>query len=160
MVLTGRGGYGNYKPSPKIAAKDAPDSPELAALKSVPMVPTPVQHYTSPNQTFSAGRGGYGNHHPVSELRTVTPSEYLKELHDATHSEPARYTVGRGGRGNIVKSKHPNEAQKVVASHSHDHALTAVFSTPVFSRKSHEFRKSGEESDDGFWHKLKTTMSH
>lgn len=155
MTLYGRGGYGNYKPSPKIAAKDCPDSPELVALKTVPTSQAPVLHYTSPNQTFTAGRGGAGNVRPISQLHTVTPQEYLQDLYDATHSEPAVYTVGRGGRGNFVASTHPNKAQEVVAAHHNDHTLTSIFSR----RSQNERKNSGESSEDGIWHKLKVTLT-
>lgn len=165
MVLTGRGGFGNYKASPKISAKATPDSPELSALKSVQVSsPSPIQHYTSPHQTFRSGRGGYGNRHAISDLHVVTPSEYLKELHDAVANEPVRYTVGRGGRGNFVDSKHPNKAQEA-SSHHHHHAmsLSAVFSNPLQARRTHDVTTSGAaegQADDGLWHKLRSTLSH
>lgn len=148
MVLTGRGGFGNYVPSPKIVAKDTPDSPELAALRSVPSTPAPIQHFTSPNQTFTAGRGGFGNKLPVSQMHTMTPSEYLKEVSDARDSEPSRYAVGRGGRGNIVnKSKNTNRSPS-------RNGLTSVFSMP--GRR----RPSGESDKDGLWSRLRTTLSN
>lgn len=154
MVLTGRGGFGNYVASPKIKAKDAPDSPELAALRSVPSTPAPIQHFTSPHQTFTAGRGGFGNKLPVSKMHTMTPNEYLKEVHDAMDREPQRYSVGRGGRGNIVDSRKRTQR----ASLEKENGLTSVFSVPAFVRRRSD--DSDKESSDGLWSKLRTTLSH
>lgn len=149
MVLTGRGGFGNYVPSPKMApkAKDSPDSPELSALRSVPSTPAPIQHFTSPHQHFTAGRGGFGNKLPVSQMHTMTPSEYLKEVSDAMDHEPTRYSVGRGGRGNIVKKK------TTQASTQGSNRLTSVFSMPGR-------RPSGDADKEGIWSKLRTTLSN
>lgn len=105
MVYAGRGGFGNYTRSPKIAARETPESPELQALNRVPTSPAPIQHFTSPNQTFRAGRGGFGNNIPVTRMYTMTPAEYLKEVNDAVNVEPSIYAVGRGGRGNMVSRK-------------------------------------------------------
>lgn len=156
MVLTGRGGYGNYVPSPKITAKESPDSPELAAQRSIPYTPAPIQHFTSPSQTFTAGRGGFGNKLPVSKMHTMTPSEYLKEVQDAMDVEPTRYAVGRGGRGNIVdKSK---RTQKT--SLEKENTLSTVFSVPAFSRRRSNDGSRKSEDSEGLWSKLRTTLSH
>lgn len=102
MVAIGRGGFGNRTAqSPQLAAKDAPDSPEIAATLRAPCSPAPIQHFTSPQQTVRAGRGGYGNRLAVSKMNVMTPAEYLAEAQLAT-VEPKRYAIGRGGSGNIV----------------------------------------------------------
>ncbi|CDO57160.1 hypothetical protein DV451_004992 [Geotrichum candidum] len=152
MVLTGRGGFGNYVPSPKTTPKNMPDSPELEALRSVPSTPAPIQHFTSPNQTFRAGRGGYGNKLPISQMHTMTPNEYLQEVQEAMDVEPPRYSVGRGGCGNIVNRNNKKPQQQ--SSTSFGHSLSTVFSLP--SKKSSE-RKN---SDDGLWSRLRTTISN
>lgn len=154
MVLTGRGGFGNYTPSPKIAAKEQPDSPELEALRSVPSTPAPIQHFTSPNQTFRAGRGGYGNKLPISQMHTMTPSEYLQEVQQAMDVEPPRYSVGRGGSGNIVNRSN-KKPQTYSSTSSFGHSLSTVFSLP--NKKSSTGRKN---SDDGLWSRLRTTISN
>lgn len=136
MVLTGRGGFGNHLPSPKISAKESPESPELEAVRRVPSTPAPIQHFSSPSQKFRTGRGGFGNSIPVSKMNVMTPSEYLKEVHDAVEVEPSRYTVGRGGRGNFVsREKKKNSLDNL---------------RPV---------KTDAESD-GLWTKLKSTLSN
>lgn len=150
MVLTGRGGYGNYVPSPKVKAKDIPESPELAALSRVPSSPAPIQHFTSPNQIFRAGRGGYGNALPVSKMHTMTPSEYLNEVHQALDIEPARYTVGRGGRGNFVD----REKKKTQKNTEEEESLKKGIK-PIWSLRSNR-----DSDDSGLWSRLKSTLSN
>lgn len=108
-ISFGRGGFGNRTLSPKITAKDVPDSPELEACLRVPSTPAPIQHFTSPSQTFRTGRGGYGNNLPISKMNTMTPAEYLQEV-DRAASEPKRYTIGRGGSGNTIVHKEDKKA--------------------------------------------------
>lgn len=154
MVLTGRGGFGNYVPSPKTcAAKASPDSPELDALKAVPFTPAPIQHFTSPHQHFTAGRGGYGNKLPVSQMHTMTPAEYLKEVSDALDCEPVRYSVGRGGRGNMVDKR-----KSASVSRERDYELGQVKTLSSFGRR--RSRESDKEDKEGLWAKLRTTLSH
>lgn len=143
MVYAGRGGFGNYTRSPKIAASETPDSPELEAIKRVPSSPAPIQHFYSPNQTFRAGRGGFGNNIPVSRMHTMTPAEYLKEVNDAVNVEPEVYAVGRGGRGNMVSRKQKSE-KKSESVH------------PIWSLRSNK----SSDSESGLWTKLKSTISH
>lgn len=151
MVLTGRGGYGNYAPSPKVKAKDIPESPELAALNRVPSTPAPIQHFTSPNQIFRAGRGGYGNALPVSKMHTMTPSEYLNEVHQALDVEPSRYSVGRGGRGNFVdREKTQKKAQKTPEENNNKKDIKPIWS----------LRSNRDSEDSGLWSRLKSTMSN
>ncbi|VVT55845.1 uncharacterized protein SAPINGB_P004767 [Magnusiomyces paraingens] len=142
MVGIGRGGFGNRVASPKISAKEAPDSPEMEACLRVPSTPAPIQHFTSPNQTFRAGRGGWGNNMPVTKMNTMTPTEYLKEVERAT-AEPSRYSIGRGGRGNLVQKnkKEENNSDNL---------------KPMFSLRS---RRSINE-EDGLWSRLKVTLSN
>jgi hypothetical protein len=155
MVLTGRGGFGNYIPSPKTAPKQMPDSPELEALRSVPSTPAPIQHFSSPNQTFRAGRGGYGNKLPVSQMHTMTPNEYLKEVQEAMDVEPARYSVGRGGCGNIVNRSN-KKPQLQQSTSSFGHSLSTVFSLP----NKKPVLTERKNSDDGLWSRLRTTISN
>lgn len=103
MVLAGRGGFGNYSPT------IAPKSPGLEPVTSAP---PPVQHFTSPDQSVRTGRGGYGNSIPVSQVKTMTPSEYLAEVQRAVDAEPPRFSVGRGGSGNIIDKDAPKADSK------------------------------------------------
>lgn len=139
MPSIGRGGYGNKIASPKISAKDAPDSPELQACMRVPSTPAPIQHFTSPQQTFRTGRGGWGNTLPVTKMNTMTPSEYLAEVERAT-AEPSQYSIGRGGRGNHV---------------NRDKKIETASIKPMFSLRS---QHSGD--GEGLWSRLKTTLSN
>lgn len=152
MVLTGRGGYGNY-----VRKTDT----------SVPFSPAPVQHFTSPQQTFRAGRGGYGNNVPISRMPTMTPQEYLQEVHRALDVEPERYTVGRGGSGNFVSKKARDKKRTVDAVKGNPRNdgstnLTPVSSMPVpmcpvTSMPQHDLHPSRSE---GLWSRLKTTLSN
>lgn len=146
MVYAGRGGYGNYMRSPKISAKETPESPELQAVARVPSTPAPIQHFTSPDQTFRAGRGGFGNNIPVSKMHTMTPSEYLKEVQDALDVEPSVYAVGRGGRGNFVSR---DKKKKTGKEH-----LNNV--RPIWSLRSSD----SQDSEGRLWDRLKSTLSH
>uniref|UniRef100_A0A060T834 ARAD1C26532p n=1 Tax=Blastobotrys adeninivorans TaxID=409370 RepID=A0A060T834_BLAAD len=158
MVLTGRGGFGNY-----VKGKS----------NTVPSTPAPVQHVTSPKEHFRAGRGGYGNHVPIERMPTMTPQEYLQEVHEALDVEPPRYSLGRGGAGNIVKrgeSRSPQSSRPRIErlfstsgrrdsslstssdSSSESRSLSAVFTAPARSTPGH--------SHDGLWSRLKTTISH
>lgn len=145
MVYAGRGGFGNYTRSPKIAARETPESPELQALNRVPTSPAPIQHFTSPNQTFRAGRGGFGNNIPVTRMHTMTPAEYLKEVNDAVNVEPSIYAVGRGGRGNMVSRK--NKSSESDKSNS---------VRPIWSLRSNK----SNDGENGIWTKLKATISN
>lgn len=156
MVLTGRGGFGNYVPSPKTSAKASPDSPELAALKAVPFTPAPIQHFTSPHQHFTAGRGGYGNKLPISQMHTMTPAEYLKEVSDALDCEPVRYSVGRGGRGNMVDKRKSSSISRERGGDNNELAQAKTVSS--FGRR--RSRDSDKEDKEGLWAKLRTTLSH
>lgn len=103
MVLTGRGGFGNY--SPRLAPKD---SPKLEAVDA----PPPVQRYTDPNQPVRTGRGGAGNLVPISQIPTLSKDEYLADLQKSMDAQPKTVSVGRGGSGNI-KELNPNGTEKV-----------------------------------------------
>jgi hypothetical protein len=149
MPLTGRGGYGNF-----IRAKDAQE------LEPVPSTPAPVQHFTSPKQTFRAGRGGYGNNVPITRMPVLTPQEYLQEVHQALDVEPERYSVGRGGAGNIVSKKTKRSGSEGSMSYStqiptppESPTLSPVTSMP----QENELRRTFSQS---LWSKLKTTLSH
>ncbi|CAN6628882.1 hypothetical protein TRVA0_012S00210 [Trichomonascus vanleenenianus] len=132
MVLTGRGGYGNYRRS-----ADTTDSTYQSS-------PAPVQHFTSPKQNFRAGRGGYGNHVSIDRMPTLTPQEYLDEVHQALNVEPKRYFTGRGGMGNYVQ-KEPS-----LAPPPSEYTLAASKSAQSYN----------SQKSDGLWSKLKTTFSH
>lgn len=125
MVLTGRGGFGNHINKP---------------AEGVPSTPAPVQHFSSPSQTFRAGRGGWGNNVPIKNMPTMTPQEYLKEVHDAVDVEPKRYFTGRGGRGNIVRNDRKSSASS--SSSAETQSL------------------SSNSSTNSIWGRLKTTLSH
>lgn len=88
MVLTGRGGFGNYVKA---------NIPE-----TVPISPAPIQHVKSPTYKFRTGRGGFGNTIEASELEPITPNQYLDEMHRQSEIEPRKYMIGRGGLGNFV----------------------------------------------------------
>lgn len=87
MVLTGRGGFGNF--SLRTGSKEVIDSE-----------PAPIQIYNSPTQTVRTGRGGAGNHVPISQIETITPEQYLSEVQTAREKKPSNFAVGRGGSGN------------------------------------------------------------
>lgn len=148
MVLTGRGGFGNYVRSKK------------GDEHAVPYSPAPVQHFTSPKQTFRAGRGGYGNNLPVSQMYTMTPEEYLKEVEQALDVEPARYTVGRGGSGNFVSKTNKNSKSMNPRSlgPAADSDLSGHSMTPVCSMPNADLRPV--HSSGSMWARLKTTFSN
>lgn len=91
MVLTGRGGFGNY------VKANVPDV--------IPISPAPIQHVKSPTYKFRTGRGGFGNTVEASEIAPITPDQYLDEMHRQSEVEPRKYMIGRGGLGNFV-SRH------------------------------------------------------
>lgn len=85
----GRGGAGNYrKVSPAEIARAAPSA-------------APVVSSTS-SKLFFGGRGGAGNVHPSTERAMFSFDEELERdrlIHE--HSAPV-YSIGRGGKGNLV----------------------------------------------------------
>jgi hypothetical protein len=156
MVLTGRGGYGNY-----IRRKEG------EALAPVPSTPAPIQHFTSPQQTFRAGRGGYGNNVPISRMPTMTPQEYLQEVHRALDVEPERYTVGRGGAGNFVSKQARQELEKRKAELvknnprlNNGKTLTPINSMPLSPVSSMPQTDLHPTRSEGLWSRLKTTLSN
>lgn len=132
MVLTGRGGFGNHR---------------QGSQDYVPSTPAPIQHFSSPTQKFRAGRGGYGNYVDIKNMPTLTPQEYLQEVHEARDVEPERYFTGRGGRGNIVcKDKRKGSA-----------------STDSSASSTESLKRSATSSSGGqskLWSRLKTTLTH
>lgn len=124
MVLTGRGGFGNFSSKPSTPSSNTPPtstptstaSPQLAPSTTSPSPSStpqqsfsapPVQVYTSPSQTVRTGRGGAGNHVPISQVASETPQEYLKQVETAIESAPQQFHVGRGGSGNFTGYAEP-----------------------------------------------------
>lgn len=138
MVLTGRGGYGNYIRNKKDA-------------NSIPCTYAPIQHFSSPTQTFRAGRGGYGNNLPISKMPTLTPDQYLLEVHKALDVEPTRYSFGRGGSGNIVCRDRVKSTKAVSGT---ENILTTSKSAMP------KLQQTKTNDADGPWHKLRVTVSN
>lgn len=88
MVLTGRGGFGNY-----LATKANVPEPAVSY--------TPVQHIAKPNQKIRTGRGGFGNTVKAADMEPVTPDEYLHQVSSRREQSPPNYMIGRGGVGNF-----------------------------------------------------------
>lgn len=112
MVLAGRGGFGNYSPNL---------GPKSPALEPQAEAPAPVQTFTSPDQAVHTGRGGYGNSVPISQIQTVTPTEYLAELQRAVDAKPPTYSVGRGGSGNITSNLKATTESQTHPEHKSPH---------------------------------------
>ncbi|VVT54785.1 uncharacterized protein SAPINGB_P004261 [Magnusiomyces paraingens] len=134
MVLTGRGGFGNFSSS------SSAQSPVLE-----PSQPPPVQSFKSASQPVSTGRGGYGNTIPISKISTLTPNEYLAELQRSVDATPATVSVGRGGSGNIrpptdtTEGRHTNASISPILApgSSPRHAPASSPLVPVQSNSSH-----------------------
>jgi hypothetical protein len=133
MVLTGRGGFGNHR---------------QGSQDYVPSSPAPIQHFSSPTQKVRAGRGGYGNYVDVKNMPTLTPQEYLQEVHEALDVEPERYFTGRGGRGNLVRK---DKRKDSASSTSGDNTST---------RSLKPSTTSGSSNQNKLWSRLKTTLTH
>lgn len=86
----GRGGAGNYR---KVSPSDL--------LGRVAPSAAPLPPSTS-SKLFFGGRGGAGNAHPVTERAMFSFDEELERdrlIHE--HHAPV-YSIGRGGKGNLV----------------------------------------------------------
>lgn len=151
MPLTGRGGYGNFV---KARRND---------LDPVPSSPAPIIHFSSPKQRFMAGRGGWGNNRPVASLPSMTPEEYLKEVHDSRDVEPSCYAVGRGGFGNTVyRDREKGRARSpldLVSSPSKSSSSSNLSSnnSGFFPSKSSPL---GNQHSRSLWSRLKTSISN
>ncbi|KAG5363891.1 hypothetical protein CJU89_3079 [Yarrowia sp. B02] len=161
MVLTGRGGYGNYvSKKQSLSPKTSPISPQLqpqqssAADNDVPSTLAPVLSFSSPNQRFTTGRGGYGNRRPITQMMPDTPEEYLEECYTAYEYVPPVYSVGRGGLGNkVTNTKKEDKKEK-------DNRLTRMFSN-VSNKSSDSNSLHATRSEPGrMWSKLKTTLTN
>lgn len=129
MVLTGRGGFGNYVKA---------GAPEI-----VPITAAPVQHVKSPTYKFRTGRGGFGNTVEAQQLSPITPEQYLEEMHRQSEVEPRKYMIGRGGLGNFV-NRHGSSAasarsDSLSSSSSHEPDADDLIS-PSTSTPMHSFR--------------------
>lgn len=167
MVLTGRGGYGNYvsKKQQSLSPKTSPVSPQLQPAASastvneaVPSTLAPVLSFSSPSQRFTTGRGGYGNRRPVTQMQTVSPQEYLNECYTAYEVEPPVYSVGRGGLGNKVYGKDKEQREDSGSGNK----LTRMFSSSSNKSSSSKNSLHAVQSEPAarMWTKLKTTLTN
>lgn len=172
MTVYGRGGAGNYISNKQhsaaaAAAKETPDSPELAPssnhltnTNTGSSTSTSSTNYIVPHESLRAGRGGFGN--------TILLSEYMEQHPHATYgtagtgsfdpqsisaasdfeSRKRSTNYGRGGSGNY-KRRQSSSASIAVSNttgkveeevHGHHHHATTVDATavrPFWSIKSH-----------------------
>ncbi|KAL5510998.1 hypothetical protein ACEPAG_3717 [Sanghuangporus baumii] len=117
IFSTGRGGAGNIHRSHSRDV-DTPTSPPPAGREASP-IREPITH---------VGRGGLGNFRDLSRPRerTLDPKDVIYEHEVIEHSEesPHRFSIGRGGAGNIKTTPEHSHSRERSVSPGVDRSLS------------------------------------